>query len=446
MKELIILIIFTTIISATLALNLRQLTYFTIILVFFPVHIQFMGKDAIATGTVCIFFLFGKYLTDSFLKRKFIKETYDYWIYGLILLSAFAFFWPFLAGSSNSAELGPAVRYWFNFLGAMLLFLVIKNARDPAIPLSAHVEKLLSLYIILVFSHVIISLSIKFFPTFGAAFTPFLARDLDTLTIYDKGGIGRIRSFTFGYEAFGEILAFLSPIVIYKVFQEKKFLWYFCLIGFGFGVLFTATRSGIMLFGAGLMLSLMFYFKSRMGRAVAISYFLILLIFSGISFYPPLFEDLTYRFSLTAKAYNSGENFIDIINRGEVFPYAWDVTVSTLSWIGNGFAETKYHFHNLFLTVLFRKGIIGTLLFFGVLLYPAVCLVKLYRSGEARDSAHDSLVLLCLFSLILFFTNEFKYEFIRQSVYQQICWGIFATYYLVSLPMHNKQPSKMNNY
>lgn len=444
MKTILILLIFASIIPATFVLNLRQLTYFTLVLVFFPVHLQFMGNDAITTGTVCIFFLFGKYLMDSFIKRKFIRETYDYWVYGLILFTAFSFFWPFWAGSSNSAELGPSIRYWFNFLGAMLLFVVIKNARDPDVPLNNHVEKLLSLYIILVFSHIIISLSIKFFPSLGFVFTPFLARDLDTLAVFDKGGIGRIRSFTFGYEAFGEIIAFLSPIVIYKVFQEKKILWYLCLFCFGFGVLFTATRSGIMLFGAGLMFSLMFYFRSRMGKAVAISYLLIFLIFSGASFYPSLFEDISYRFSLTAKAYNSGENFINIINRGQVFPYAWDVTISNLSWMGNGFAETKYHFHNLFLTVLFRKGIIGALLFFGVLLYPAVRLVKFYRNGAENNSAHESLVLLCLFSMVLFCTNELKYEFIRQSVYQQICWGIFGAYYLAAHPYAKKHFSEIN--
>ncbi|RJP92367.1 MAG: hypothetical protein C4518_06855 [Desulfobacteraceae bacterium] len=432
MKTVLILGNLTLMMGALITCRIRHFIYITLVFIFFPIHLAFMSNDAITTGTICIFLLFLKYLTDCFFKRRFIKDAYDWWVYLLIIFGALSIIWPYATGTLEQTEIGRAVRLFFGFLGAMLLFLVIKNAYGQnalpdALSFEDHMETLLTLILTLVGCHILIAVIVKYFPSFGAVFNPFLSRDHEIMDIYGRGGIERIGTFVFTYEALAEILAALVPVVVYKIFHQRTMAWFTCFLLFSAGILLTATRSGIMLFVTGVILSTLFYAARNFRKSYALVFLTSSLLMFLVFFYPSVFADVTYRFSEAGGTYSQGGTFIEVINREGVFTQAWNETVSHLSFVGNG--VTEFHFHNLFLTTLHQKGIIGVTLFFIVFLWPLISLIQLYRSGATH---RQPLIFACALSITLLLINETKYEFTRSASYQQIWWGIIATYLLIS--------------
>lgn len=436
--------LFIIVISLISVFNIRLLTYITIISIFFPIHIPFMGRDAMTTGTVCIFLLFFKYLIVSFNERSFIKEKFDLCIYLLIILGAISIIFPYWTGVLEKEQIGPAVRLFFGFFGATLLFLVIKNYREDKSQSNSelytdHIENLLSLFLLLVSLHVLLSIAVKFSPGFGSVFKPFLARDIEVFDIFGRDELERLNSFIFSYEIYGEILAVLSPLVLYKIFRFGNPIWIIYFLLFALGEIFTVTRSGIILFVIGMVSSLLYHFREKLGKALVFTCTLLVSLVFLIYLNPSLFGDVILRFSDLAETYKSGGTAIETINRADVFIPAWDLTVSNLAFFGNG--VTDFHFHNLFLTTLHQKGIIGATFFFVVLLYPALRLIK---SLNRETSANKALIFSCLLSMALFLINEIKFEFTRHASYQQICWGLFATYYRVSKTPLCTKKSKRN--
>lgn len=440
MKELLAFSIVLLMGGAFIVLDIKVLIYISICAIFFPVIISFMGHDAINTGTITIFFLYARYSYNALFEKKFIKEKYDYWIYLLIIFSAISIIFNHYNGTLVADQTGRAIRHFFGFVGAMLIFTTIKN-----FPLNKkftlefynyYIEKLLSFILIMVAVHVLIAMFVKFIPSSGTAFQLFLSRDLDTLEIAGRGEIERIKTFVFDFEGFGEVLAILAPITLHKIFQFKTKFWFVCFLLFTFGVLLTATRSGISLFIFGSLLCLLYYSKHKIGKVMAFTTCLSLILILISIYYPALFADILKRYNETKDIYNAGGSITEIINRSR-FTEAWNITLSTLTVFGHSVTIEEFHFHNLFLTVLYQKGILGSILFLAILVYPLIQLIKAFRIDK---SFQTDLVFACLLSFILFFINETKYEFIRHASYQQICWALFGIYYLVS-----KQALKRND-
>ena len=161
-----------------------------------------MGRDAMTTGTACIFLLYFKYLIESLNEREFIKEKFDLWIYLLIIFGAISIIFPYWTGVLEKELIGRAVRQYLGFLSAILLFLIIKNHRNDNFQSNSeayndHIEKLLSLFLVLISLNILISISIKTFPSLGSAFSIFYSRDVDVID-FTRGGrdeIERISSF-----------------------------------------------------------------------------------------------------------------------------------------------------------------------------------------------------------------------------------------------------------
>ena len=317
------------------------------------------------------------------------------------------------------------------FFSSLLLFLIIKNSignieASNSKSYSDHIEKMLSLFLILVAVHILISVTIKFFPPLGSAFKPFLSRNVDILDIHGRGGIERISSFMMTPEIYGEIIALLCPVVMYKIFKFKKSIWDICLLIYGIGMIFSVTRSGIVLLALGMFFSMRYYSKFNIGKVITISYILMMSIIIIIFINPSFFGDVVQRFQSAIEIQTSGGEIYETINR-KIFLEAWETVTSNITLFGNGI--TEYNFHNLLLTTVHKNGIIGASLFFAVLLYPFIKLIKSYKVNMPRDK---TIIFTCILSLVLFFINEIKFEFYRGSGYDQICWGLFAIYYLVS--------------
>ncbi len=425
---LFVLLILTVLIVFS---NNRVRVYVTLFSLFFPIHLQFMGRDAMTTGTICIGILYLTYLIESFKRRNFIKERFDFWIYLLVLFGAISIIFAIWTGMLEKDQIGHAVRQHVSFFSAILFFLVIKNYRQDNFQsysksYNNHFEKLLSLFLLFISLHILLSIGVKFFPSLGSYYKIFLSRDIDVFDIYGRGKLERITSFVFTPEIYGEIIAVLSPIVLYKILKSRNMIWVFCLLLFSYGEILAVTRSGILLFIFGVIFSLLYHFRTNFGKTYALTYFLSTGLFLLIYFYPAIFGDLFLRFGGFIEDYKSSGNILKAINRPG-FPDIWDYVISNLTLFGHSMARVD--FHNLFFTTLHQLGIFGTFLFFTVLLYPAVRLIK---STNKSTSANTALTFSCLLSIGLFLINESKFEFTRHAGYQQICWGLFATYYLVS--------------
>ncbi|MCK4788187.1 MAG: O-antigen ligase family protein, partial [Desulfobacteraceae bacterium] len=395
---------------------------------FFPVQIPFLGRDALTSGTICIFLFFLKYLLDSFFQRNFIKERYDYLVYTLILFGALSIIYPLVSGDLHGGQTGHALRQYVSFFSAILFFIMLKSirpGRQEAV--SEQVEKLIGFFILLVALHVLISFLVKMVPSLGFLFNIFLPRDVESFDSVQREGMQRIGSFVFSPEKYGEILAALSPVVMYKIYKFRNPVWICCLFLFALGLIVSVTRSGILLFLAGISLSMLYHFKKKIGKTLLLANLGLAMFFLVAFFKGDLLDDVFTRFAVAANTYSSTGNIVETMNRGGVFYDAWDLVVSNVTLFGNGI--TEFNFHNLFLTTIYQKGVLGMALFFIVLLIPVISLAGAMKSP---DHGNKELVFACLLSLFLFLVNETKFEFTRDSSYQQIWWGIIALYYLVS--------------
>jgi hypothetical protein len=391
-----------------------------------------MGRDALTTGTICIFILFLKYLMDSIQAKRFIREKYDLLIFFLIIAGALSILLPIYSGALEKFYIGAATRGYFEFFSSMLFFMVIKNyqgekyhfGKNKSIKYS---EDLLNLIIILTTIHIIISLSVKHVPSIGSCFNIFLPRNVDVFDSVSRSKMERIGSFVFGPESFGEFIAVLCPIILFKIYKKANILWILCLSLFLFGILLTVTRSGILLFTLAVSITTTYCFKRNLGKSI-IS--LIIILISSLMLmiiYPQIFNSMYARFYDVGATYEYGGTIFEVVNRDKI-PDVINMVFNSLTFFGNGI--TEYNFHNLYLTTIHQKGIIGAVLFFLALLYPVVCLLKAFSNCKASEER--TLIFVCLTSFSIFLVNELKYEFIRSASYQQLCWGLFAIFYLIS--------------
>jgi uncharacterized membrane protein (DUF373 family) len=428
-------LIFFSRISFTLKINI------TVISLFFPIHIQFLGRDAITTGTILIFLLFIYYIFNSYKEGVFIYDKVDLLIYMLILFVGFSTFFNYYHGSITKELIGIAIRRYIFFIGGMLLFLMIKNIRIINIKISDQkkvIERLFSIFLILIAVHILITIAIQFIPQFDPLFKIFSSRDLETLMINSFGKndiISRMNSFVFGQESFGEIIGSLVPIVVYKLYKKRQPIWIIIYIIFATGVLLSATRSGIIFFILGTSFTILFFIGSKFYKTFIFACILIISILCVFYIQPFFLENIITRFEVSVNAFTMTGNLFETTNRSflpEVFSYV----NSNLSLIGHGILKPKIlwmgidlQFHNFYLTTIHQFGVIGSLIFFIIILLPIYSLIHSFLIYKSATNKH--LVFASILSITFFLLNELKFEFTRHSSYLQIWLALLATFNLL---------------
>lgn len=440
MKSIIITFCVLSMIGLLPIQRLAGLTYLTLVFIFFPIFIPFLGKDAVTTGTIAIFILYLKYLGIAFFKHNVTKEPYDYWIYLLIFLGGVSVIMPYAYGNLDAGQLVKGIKYYLGFSAALLFFTIIKNFDETSdakkgVSTADHIEKMLNFFLVMISIHVLLAIAFKIVPSIEAAMSVFYPRTSESVDIALTGvdAINRIQTFVLTPESFGECLAVVSPIILYKIFKASNLLWIGCFVTICAGEVMAVTRSGIVLFFFGCFFSVMFHLREKPGKSVALSLLCIVGFLLTLVLIPSIYRDLITRFSMATETYKSGGSFIEVINRPR-FVTAWQATLTDLTFFGNGIAPAN--FHNIIMTNIYKLGIIGSMVFFGVFLYPLFCLINAYNNPATGNKA---LVFSCILSMTLFLINETKYEFTRNSSYQQICWGLIATYYLSSRLLNRKK-------
>ena len=426
------LIIFTILVFTMMLpyVQIKILSYITLVIIFFPIYIPFMGNDALTTGTACILLLYLKYVTICIRDQIFFRDKFDFIIYLLIFSAGCSTILAYWFGHIGNNQIGMAIRQYFSFLSALLFFIVIKyDNNDTLNNKNNHCETLFFLYATLVSIHIIIAIMVKFFPETGFLFKIFLSRNIELYEINLVGSshISRLRSFIFSYEYFGEFLALFVPIIIYKIIYFKNSLWIIFLLLFTISEIYSVTRSGIVLFVIGSFLSFSYFFKDRMFKNIFLLYIISIVFISFYIFYSSLYHDVIFRFHDSFTTWEKTKDINLTINRGG-FTNIWGNILSNLNFFGYSLVRIDYH--NLFMTTLHQLGIIGSIFFFSVLFCP---LFKLFISFNSKNHhSNKPLIFACILSLLLFMINEFKVEFTRRSSYQQLCWGLFAVYYIIA--------------
>lgn len=428
-----------------LNINVSKLVYISTIFLFFPIYIQFLGKDALTTGSIFIIVLFITYMTESIKYRGTPLGKGDLLIYTLIFLGLASTIIAMCNGFLERNQFGPAIRQYVGFATSLLYFLVIKNywsyehqQENYYETVEKHIEKMLNMFLLLLSVQIVFAIIIKYFPQTTSYLSMFGLMSTEArfdTTVYDApGAVKRAYTTVITPEQFGEILAFMSPILVYKIIRYKNILWPACFILFLLGILFAITRSGIILFLIGVPITILYNLRERFGRSFFLMYGLFVTSLMIVFFAPSIITPVIVRFDVAKETYFSTGQLFTTINRDN-FPDFLNYVITNLSLFGNSLFQNN--FHNLYITILHQFGIIGFVFYFIIFFSPFVLMIK--RFIDSDNNKNKALIFSCLVSMILFYMNEAKFEFNRDANYQQICWGIFATYYLLATNIPPKE-------
>jgi hypothetical protein len=418
---------------------LIKLIYFTIVAVFFPIYLQFQGKDATTTGSVAIICLFCIYASGLFTKVisfKFLLLVFAFSIIGMVSSS-------FLPSYDLTMK---SIRHLGAFICSMLLFFVVVNyythINEPE--RKERINGLISFTLLMGAIQITIGIILYFYPPIGKPLAIFAPRNVDVL-ITVSAGAKRLQSIMTGWEEIGEFIAVLSPLVFYRLAKaSSKFLPSLYLVLYTIGVILSATRSAIILFIlAGLVFVALNRRTIRFHRIILGSYLLgmcisiMVFISSSLLKY---WDAAMGRFLEFSSTYTKTGSLTKAIDRDSAWSYGSQVVSNNLTWFGSGMV-TPGNFHCLYLTIIYTLGIIGAAIFFGFLVY---LLVRLFVSARrAVDSDMKCLVSACIISLGVFLVNEVKYEFNRDFSYQSFIWLLFAIFWLVSHHAMHYRPSPL---
>lgn len=395
-------------------------------MIFFPVHIQIMGKDALTTGSasillLCFFFV---------LRTLFNNDNRMIYLFTPLLLMVLT---TYSSMTVSADHLGGSVRHMTEFLTSIIFFVIVTNhlysdsfgrAEDKA----SYIEKFISFLLLMVAIQSIIGLLLYFKPEYGKFLAMFSTRDKEMIeTQFDfTANIKRLGSLIGGGEQFGELLAVIFPLQVYKLFTDKKCIFQLImLLFFVMIILLTATRSAIVL---SIFTGMMFVFiniRNIKYRRLIPLFFILLL---AVTIFPYLFPEKFYAIILKALArfdlVTSSNNIVSAINRESVWGPALNDLSRKLNFFGNGMV-VKFNYHCLYLTVIYKLGIVGSCVFFFIFLKIFLSMLKALRKLTIYN--RDWLLVTALFlSFSSLLINEVKFEFIRQASHQQIIWFVLA--------------------
>ncbi|WP_321492489.1 O-antigen ligase family protein [uncultured Desulfobacter sp.] len=403
----------------------------------FPITIQALGKDAFSTGTLAIF----STLAWALSKYKFGKTlAYDKNILGfLLLLVVIALIG--MVTQTPGAYWGPAIRHYLNFISSVAIFFLIVHSQymtGTANSKKEYIEKLISVLLSITVVHVFLSFLIFNFQWIEKYFSIFLSRNQEHLGRHIVHDVYvRATSVFTGGEEFGELLILLFPFALYKLFLSRKKIYWFIIGSLLIGVVISGTRSAFLLI---VFQTLAFVYilvpKKYNSRKIvitvgfAIVFILMLPVFMKYSYI------LMDRVQVTLDQVGQDDDIVTISNRSTVWPLAWDTTVKTISLFGHGPIQAARlgfpvrNFHNLYLSLIFQFGIIGSMVFLMFFYALAKRLFVMLKNSKKNKGPEYLLAVTCLLSLFCFLINEIKFEFNRGDSYQQFVWIFFGIFYL----------------
>jgi hypothetical protein len=432
MKVIANISILVTIFIFLCLIDKRQRILFILVLIFFPMPIRVLGKDAFSISTVLIY---------SFSIFFFIRYRYNIKFdrFAIVLITL-----AILGGISTFQVppdlLGRAIRKYSDFVSSLFFFAYIYyqySKIDTNKELDNFHEKFLSLYLIMVSTQIVISVLMYKVPLIENLFGYFSFKELKDINPFfeqEIDGIKRMQGLIYSYEGLAENIAVLCPIVLYKYYKTSRLFW---LIIYGLlfiGLVYTRTRSGILLFSFGTIVFSIFNFKRIYFKTnIVLIFFGLLCIILSVYFFNYIYKDLLVRLNVSYQNYNSG-NILEAINRPGLIDN-FQFVIREMGLWGKGLISVydytgQVQFHSLYQTIMFQFGIFGSIFYFLVIL---LILFKLTTAFLISFKTKYQLITFSiLLSYIIFLVNEIKFEFNRGEAYQQIIWALFGSYMLIS--------------
>lgn len=425
---------------------------FPIIMITFPITLQYSGKDAFSTGSIIIFItlawtLITYRVTATLRNDKFLFSL-------LLLLISIAF----IGMVTKTPELywGPAIRHYLNFLSSIAVFFLITHSqhiRGMARNKHEYIEKIINVLLWITVIHIFISILLLNFPWIEKHFTIFFSRTQEHLSGYiTDGAYTRATTIFVSGEGFGELIVLLFPFALYKIFVSKNKLYLFVAASLFFGMMLSGTRSAFMIIAFQIVLFVYVlaprrYHNKKFVFTVAFGSICIVML-PAFWFYGPI---LMERIQDTMELIRKGEGIVAIFNRSAVWPQAYNVTRDTISLFGYGpiqanrLSLTAKNFHCLYLSMIFQFGIIGTVVF--LIFFYTIMRRLLKGMKKIKYRGPDYLLIVtCLLSFSCFLINEIKFEFNRSDSYQQLVWIVFAVFYLTGQLWRNFPHEKTYHY
>jgi len=273
-------------------------------------------------------------------------------------------------------------------------------------------------------------------PETGDWFKPFfLASEQSGLRLtLEHGSILRIRTISMPTEAVGEYCAMLVPYACYRIADSRKSFYAPALIILMMGIALSGTRSGIILSFLGILTYYVLVEKNKQIKILHLSIIGAVILF--LIAYSIGTSVIISRFFITYNEYYSGSDFGTIVNRKFLFEENWKFFLNSLSFFGNGMISPVaggyllIDFHNIYLTIIYQFGMIGSIFYFSLPFFLLKSLLKtLKKCGEQLKFTK-----VCTISFLIFLINEMKFEFTRKLDYVMIVWILLSIYYL-----HTKQ-------
>lgn len=413
---LVLLVLFIFLIQ----LKSKNRVYLTVITVFFPLSLPLLSsKGVISTGTACIFFTYFLNSISSLKAESTIKHFYKKIIYSLIVVGAIATVLSF----KDIPFSWWIIKEYLHFIAALLAFLLVVDlAQFEQNNKINMIEQFFSLFIVLMSIHIIISILQLKFPGFVQYLAIFDAKE------FVEAGRGsldkRIQDFVFRTESLGEIIAVLIPIILYKIFDKNKNLFFLFFFIFLVGLALTVLRSGLILFVFSFVLVFPLLSRRKPLKTVLFLYCGVGLSVVCFWFNQDIITGVVYRFEFIV---NSSQNatFFDKINRS-VFHQVIETYIMHPTLLGNGFI-VPYNFHNLYFTIIYQLGIFGALIYFSLF---GIVFIKLI-STLLNSKYNKSIVYISIISFLCLMINECKYEFTRYESYYEICMFLIGCFALL---------------
>lgn len=284
---------------------------------------------------------------------------------------------------------------------------------------------------------------VYYFPNTGGWFKIFFSASNETglQSTITENNLIRLRTFSLPTEAVGEFCAMLIPYAAYRLTFQKSWPYIPGILILLAGVALSGTRSAAILSILAIFAYYGFVEKSIKIRLLHLS--ILIATITMLVIFEIGTSTIITRFSSTYEVYATGADMGTVLNRKFLFKENWIFFYKNLSFFGNGLVSpvaARYlfvDFHNIYLTIVYQFGIIGSVFYF---MLPLTLLTSLFKVLQ-KHGEQTKLTKVYIISLLIFLINETKFEFTRKNDYVLIVWILLSIFYL-----HTKQFSKKENF
>lgn len=423
-----IIVIFLVLLYSGLVLRLgieianKYALYFIIFSIPLPYLLQFANKDALTITTLLIIIIFvSTVMGGSFAKARTVAVFKVAYIFPTLIIISFT-----ISLVLNPILFGQSFRYYVaNVSGVLLYFvtiLTVKNKNDISAVMKIITGALLLQSFIMILQHI--------FPPMENLLVLFGTRLLTPQSAFVEG-MERATGTVLNYELLAEWFLIGAVLSIAIIYDTRKYIYSISLFLCMIGMIFTKTRSAVILFLSAFILILTLPNILKRNHAInSIRLLLVVLIFvlMCVAIFPAQTQELLQRL----EKYLSFGKLVspEAINRQGVWENVAKRFIQNVTLFGAGLynVETLYSwagsFHSLYLTILYKFGIFGIVVH--TVFWAKLMQKGLYYLIRNRNSKNWYQLFFLTLAVALILVDGVKVEYLRDANFIQFAWLLYA--------------------